>query len=478
MLFNSWQFAIFLPIVFSLYWITPSKYRWIVILSSSYFFYGCWNVKYLSLIILVTLVSYLGGIGIEKAVDEKHKKLIIWAVCIVSFGLLFVFKYFNFAIESINSLLRLCGREGTNIVSNLLLPVGISFYTFQSIGYVIDVYREEIRAERHFGIFASFVAFFPQLVAGPIERTSNLLPQIKAHHTFNYDKATYGLKLMAWGLFKKVVIADTLGAYVDTTYENLHTFAGFAKVLAIFFFSVQIYCDFSGYSDIARGVAKLFDIDLMENFKSPYFSASIKEFWRRWHISLSTWFRDYVYIPLGGSRCSTLKTIRNVMITFLTSGLWHGAAWTFVVWGGGHGALQAVETGISKNKVLSKISIPRWIKIVVTFILVSLLWTVFRAESVKDAAYICLLNYRDFDSITSWLSRGISNLGMGIKEVVRVVCMLMMLAMYDFASLKNDVISHISRINKVVRWAVYFGIVILIFFWAPSESAEFIYFDF
>ncbi len=478
MLFNSWQYAVFLPIVFGLYWLLPGKYRWMLILGASYFFYGCWNAKYLALIIFITIVAYTGGILLDRMETDRQRKCVVAFVITVSLGLLFVFKYFNFAIDSINALIRLMGKEGTNIMSNLLLPVGISFYTFQSIGYVIDVYRNDIEAEKHLGKFAAFVAFFPQLVAGPIERTSNLLPQIKGEHVFNYDKATYGLKLMAWGFFKKVVIADTLGAYVDTTYENLHVFAGFSKVLAIFFFAIQIYCDFSGYTDIARGTAKLFDIDLMENFKSPYFATSIKDFWRRWHISLSSWFRDYVYIPLGGSRCSTVKTMRNLMITFLTSGLWHGAAWTFVAWGGGHGLLQVAETGLSKAPVGKKIQISDRLKVIFTFILVSLLWTVFRADSVKDAAYICLLNFRDFDNPVSWVSRGFSNLGMGPKEILRAAGMLTLLFAYDYISLKKDVIRLIGRLKPVLRWCIYFGIVILIFFWAPSDSAEFIYFDF
>lgn len=335
MLFNSFAFAIFLPIVFIFYWGFPHKYRWILMLVASYYFYMSWNPKYVVLILFTTIVSYVAARLIEKEESKRKKKFILVGTAILCLGVLFFFKYFNFVSESITRLLSIFAIQMNPITLKLLLPVGISFYTFQTLSYVIDVYRGDVPAEKHFGYYAVFISFFPQLVAGPIERTSNLLPQIKAKHEFNYDQATYGLKLMAWGYFKKIVIADTLSKYVSAVYDVPQNLTGFVLVLATLFFTLQIYCDFSGYSDIAIGTAKLLGINLMTNFKSPYFSQSIKEFWSRWHISLSTWFRDYIYIPLGGNRVGKIRHTMNLLITFLASGLWHGANWTFAVWGGG-----------------------------------------------------------------------------------------------------------------------------------------------
>lgn len=334
MLFNSLSFAVFLPVVFVLYWLLPHKYRWILLLMASYYFYMSWNVKYVVLILFTTLVSYGAGILLEKGWGKKRKKAVVATAVTLSLSVLFFFKYFNFISESTVYFFSLFAIQLNHFTLDLLLPVGISFYTFQTLGYVIDVYKGDVKAERHLGYYATFISFFPQLVAGPIERTKNLMPQIKAVHKFDYEQATYGLKLMAWGFFKKIVIADTLSQYVSKVYGTPHDYQGFALVLATIFFALQIYCDFSGYSDIAIGTAKLMGIDLMTNFRSPYFSQNVKEFWGRWHVSLSTWFRDYVYIPLGGNRVSKFRHALNLMITFLVSGLWHGANWTFVAWGG------------------------------------------------------------------------------------------------------------------------------------------------
>ena len=366
------------------------------------------------------------------------------------------------------------------MVLSLLLPVGISFYTFQAIGYTIDVYRGDIPAEHHIGKYAAFVAFFPQLVAGPIERTRNLLPQLKEERFFDYGQATYGLKLMAWGYFKKMVVADTLALYVDKIYGDMHFFSGFARLTVIFFFSIQIYCDFSGYSDIARGTAKLFGVELMENFKSPYFSTSVREFWRRWHISLSTWFRDYVYIPLGGNRVSRLRNAVNVMITFLLSGLWHGASLTFVMWGGLHGGLQVVEKQVDahKNKKEKKQKVPYGIKVIFNFIIISVLWVFFRAVNFKDAAYMLVYWYQGLQNPVQWVVSGFGNLGIGVATAVKLLLMLLLLAVFDYISLKKDVIDCIGKWKLPCRWTVYIGIIILIFLWAPAESAQFIYFDF
>ena len=325
MLFNSLSYIIFLPIVFVLYWALPHKYRWVMLLIASYYFYMSWNLKYVVLILFTTIVSYTSARVMEVAETSKMKKLILGLASAFCLLVVFFFKYFNFASKTITTILAELSISLSPLTLHLILPVGISFYTFQTLSYVIDVYWGKMKAEKNFGIYAVYISFFPQLVAGPIERSSNLLPQIKAEHHFNSDKALYGAKLMLWGYFKKIVLADNLAKYVDLVYGNLNQYKGFNLVLAVFFFTIQIYCDFSGYSDIAIGTAKLLDIDLMTNFKSPYLSASVKEFWRRWHISLSTWFRDYVYIPLGGNHCSKIRCGMNLLVTFLVSGLWHGA---------------------------------------------------------------------------------------------------------------------------------------------------------
>lgn len=329
MLFNSLAYAIFLPSVFLLYWILPHKFRWMLLLVSSYFFYMTWNTKYVVLISTTTVVSYLCAILIEKTEKVVFKRLSFIGAVVISLGILYFFKYYNFSMDLLERFISLNAPR-----YSFLLPVGISFYTFQTLSYVIDVYNGKVAAEKNIGIYATFVSFFPQLVAGPIERTSNLMPQIKSEKRFDYDSAKYGMRLILWGLFKKMVIADNLALWVDQVYGDVISYEGCSLALAAFFFSIQIYCDFSGYSDIARGSAKLLNIELMDNFKSPYFSASIREFWSRWHISLSTWFRDYVYIPLGGNRVSKGRNILNYLATFLISGLWHGANLTFVVWGG------------------------------------------------------------------------------------------------------------------------------------------------
>lgn len=328
MLFNSMAYAIFLPLVFIIYWCIPSKYRWILLLGASYYFYMSWNPKYVVIIAFTTVVSYLCALALEKVSSQPLRKIIMFIALTLCLGVLFIFKYYNFTL---NTICHFISFEPKYL--DFLLPVGISFYTFQTLSYVIDVYRKEIKAEKHFGIYATFVSFFPQLVAGPIERSGNLLPQIKKKHVFDIEKARYGIWLIVWGVFKKVIVADNLAVFVDQVYGDVYSYSGFSLVLATLFFTFQIYCDFSGYSDIARGSANLFGIELMENFKSPYFSESVKDFWSRWHISLSSWFRDYLYIPMGGNRVGTIRNCFNVLVTFLVSGLWHGASWNFVIWG-------------------------------------------------------------------------------------------------------------------------------------------------
>lgn len=477
MLFNSFSFAIFLPIVFALFWIVPKKYQWIVLFISSYSFYMCWKVEYVILILLTTLTSYWGAILIEKRPTKK--KCFLTISLIISLTVLFFFKYFNFFsssfIDSVNSLFSV---ELSPILVNVILPVGISFYTFQTLSYVIDVYRGTVKAEHHFGKYATFIAFFPQLVAGPIERTSNLLGQIKAEHSFNYEKASYGVKLMLWGFFKKMVIADNLAVFVDAIYDTPTHFNGFSLILSTVFFAIQIYCDFSGYSDIAIGVAKLFDIDLMKNFNAPYLATSIKDFWSRWHISLSTWFKDYIYIPLGGNRVSKLRHKLNLIITFLVSGLWHGASWTFVLWGGIHGVGQAAEACLPrKNKKNS--AFVTLLKRLFVFLFVVVTWVFFRARSISDAWHVITKCFVGISSPMSYIRAGFTNMGMGVERLIICLISVALLFAYDAMSEKKDVIQCISAKKRIVSWSVYVVIALLILAWTPITSgAEFIYFQF
>lgn len=481
MLFNSFSFAIFLPIVFILYWVLPHKTRWVLILSASYYFYMSWNAKYVFLILFTTIISYVAAILLEKTENLRNKKKILFGTAVACLGVLFFFKYFNFVSESVTAVFNLFAIQMNPILLDLLLPVGISFYTFQTLSYVIDVYKGVVKAEHHFGYYAAFISFFPQLVAGPIERTNNLLPQIKAEHIFNYDQATYGLKLMAWGYLKKIVIADSLAQFVGKVYDVPQGFSGFALVLATVFFTLQIYCDFSGYSDIAIGTAKLLGIDLIANFKSPYFSQSIKEFWSRWHISLSTWFRDYVYIPLGGSRVGKIRHAVNLLITFLVSGLWHGANWTFVVWGGIHGLGQVIENVIvPKNKLNVKSKGFAWaIRVVFVFLFASFAWIFFVSNSLGDAMYVISHMFTGATSPKSYLKNGFEDVGMGEGVLLEECVLILILAMYDYFSLSVDVIEELSKKKTIIRWIIYicFGLIV-VFCSQKGVAAEFVYFQF
>lgn len=482
MLFNSLKFGLFLPVVFAVYWAFPKKWKWIVLLIFSYYFYMSWNVKYVVLIWGTSFISYICALLLEKSKSRKVKKIYLTLTIVICLGVLFFFKYFNFFSSSISEIFQTIAIPIQPITLNILLPVGISFYTFQSFSYVIDVYRGNVKAEKNFGKYATFISFFPQLVAGPIERTNNLLPQINNPPNFDCDKAIYGLKIMAWGFFKKVAIADALAIYVDNVYNNPRNFEGFPLLFASFLFAIQIYCDFSGYSDIAVGSAKLFGIDLMCNFHSPYFSASIKEFWSRWHISLSQWFRDYVYIPLGGNRCGKLRNAFNLVVTFLLSGLWHGANWTFLLWGFFHGIMQVIEKFILRKSYHKKESSLNWrwfFSVIAVFILCTFAWVFFRASSVNDAFYIIQHLFSDISHPTSYILSGLSDMMIGKQELISLMIPIVLLFIYDFASLKTDVIVWISRRKKVFRWLIYISLFFMIVFLRPVNSGgEFIYFQF
>lgn len=408
MLFNSLEFLLFLPVVFILYWFvfsTHLKVQNFLVLVSSYLFYGWWDWKFLSLIFLSTIVDYIIGIKIHEANSNKIRRLYLWISIIFNLGVLGFFKYFNFFIESWISLLASVGYQvNSTWTLKIILPVGISFYTFQTMSYSLDIFRNKLKPTKDFISFASFVSFFPQLVAGPIERATHLLPQILTKRTFNYTNASEGLRLIIWGMFKKIVIADSLAPVVNQIFSNYEQYNGGVLLLGAFYFSFQIYCDFSGYSDIAIGTAKLFGFDLMTNFKFPYFSRNIGEFWRRWHISLSTWFRDYLYIPLGGSKHSQLNSLRNIFAIFIVSGFWHGANWTFIFWGLFHSLLYIPLFLMGSNRKHLSVNtetvyIPTITEIrqmIQTFILVLFAWIFFRSNSISESFHYISRIFTEF----------------------------------------------------------------------------------
>ena len=396
MLFNSIHFVVFFPLVVLFFFILPHRFRWFLLLTASYYFYMCWKPVYILLIVLSTLIDYLAALGMHSYRAKKPRILFLTISIVCNLSLLFVFKYFGFFNEALQDVLSLFSISYEGPAVRWLLPVGISFYTFQSMSYTIDVFRGERDPERHFGRFALYVAFFPQLVAGPIERSTRLLAQFEKHQTLDVQRIISGLQLMLWGFFKKLVIADRLAVYVDAAYNDPSQYAGAPILLATYFFAFQIYCDFSGYSDIARGAARVFGIQLMVNFNRPYFAQSIGDFWRRWHISLSTWFRDYLYVPLGGNRVSPNRWRANIVVVFVLSGIWHGANWTFLVWGALHAfyLILGVATSDLRNRLAmwtGYAGLPRVRALVAgltTFHLVLLSWVMFRAQSLHDAAMI------------------------------------------------------------------------------------------
>ena len=473
--FNSLAYAIFLPIVFITYWLLPHKYRWLLLLLSSYYFYMSWNPKYVVLILLTTTVSYVAALLMEKQTNKTARKPILALTLAVCVGVLFFFKYFNFAFANVAAFFNIFSIHLHPITLNLLLPVGISFYTFQTLSYVIDVYQGKVKPEKHFGVYATFISFFPQLVAGPIERTNNLLPQITSKKEFDYDLAMLGVRQMLWGFFKKIAVADVVAVYVDAAYKNLHQCTGLDLCFAIFFFTIQIYCDFSGYSDIAIGTARLFGINLMTNFASPYFATSVKEFWSRWHISLSTWFRDYVYIPMGGSRCSKIRNSINIMVTFLISGLWHGANWTFVFWGGIHGLAQVIEKvfGLGKKERGKFGKVLSWF---VVFLFCNLAWVFFRADSFADALYVIQHAIPGIGDIGSF---GHINMGPDRRSLRYILAVIFLVAVYDYATLKHDVINVLKN-KKIPCLVIEYVLVCLIIVAMVNGtgSNQFVYFQF
>ena len=480
MLFNSLDFAVFFPIFFLLYWIVAKKLtvRNVLILAGSYLFYGWWDWRFLFLIIFSSIVDFTIGQKIYNATSKKLKKRYLLVSLIVNLGLLAYFKYTNFFIDSFVSSFRLFGTELDSFSLNIILPVGISFYTFQTLSYTIDIYRDRLKPTKNWLAFFSFVAFFPQLVAGPIERASHLLPQFFKTYSFNYKQVKSGLLLIAFGLFKKMVIADRLAILVNEVYNSPTEYSGIALIIATIFFAFQIYCDFSGYSDIAIGIARTLGFDLMKNFDAPYFAKSITDFWRRWHISLSTWFRDYVYIPLGGSRKGEYRVYLNLFIVFVVSGLWHGAAITFILWGAIHGLIIVAEKAFSNHNFEMKRDrfIPGAIFTFITFGIVCFAWIFFRANSFGDSIYIVenLFNF-------SGNRTGLTSLGLAKHELVLSLVVIFLLLIFDFIHRKYNALRLLNKTHFILRNIAYVVIIYLIIIfgiYGDDSVSEFIYFQF
>ena len=473
MSFVSVAFFVFLPIVFAVYWLLGRHLRWqnLCLLVASYVFYGWWDWRFLILILITSLSSFASGLWLERT---QHRKAVVASNIILNLGILGAFKYYDFFVENLQHLFLQLGYSLDVPTLRLILPVGISFYTFQSLSYTIDVYRGKLHATKDVVAFFAYIAFFPQLVAGPIERATHLLPQMLGTRTFRYDEAVDGLRRMLWGFFKKMVVADNCAVAVNLIWKNYAEADALTLIAGMLLFTFQIYGDFSGYSDIAIGVSKLFGIKLMENFRLPYFSRSIGEFWRRWHISLMTWFRDYLYIPLGGSRKGSVRTMLNVFVVFLLSGLWHGANWTYVAWGGYNACLLTIGRWLGANHQSPQSDIPTWRsipRVIFTFLLVAIGWIVFRSASLAEAYdYLTRL----FTTLPSFSLGGLQH-----GKVALIYCAMMLVVEWvqrdRLCPLQLEGLA-IGR-YQVVRWAIYYLVLILVFF-GRGEEQTFIYFQF
>ncbi len=476
MLFNSWIFIAYFPIVFCLYWFVFNKSVKLqngFLAIVSFIFYGWWSIKFLSLLFLSLFVDFFVGYFLQKSTKEHSRKLLIIFSLVFNLGLLGFFKYFNFFADALKEFLLLFGWKADFVTLHVILPVGISFYTFQSLSYTIQVYRKKMQATTDIISYAAYISFFPQLVAGPIEKAINFLPQFFKKRVFDYAKAVQGMRLILWGFFKKVVIADTCAFYANLTFNKYHHYDAPILIMGAEYFAFQIYCDFSGYTDIARGLAKLLGFDLIINFNYPYFSRNIAEFWRRWHISLSSWFRDYLFIPLGGSYGTKNKTIRNTIIVFLVSGLWHGANFTFIVWGGLHALYYLPLLILNKTKSISKEIVAAnnlfppfkdFISIVFTFILVTLAWIFFRSASCSDALQY-LKGIAHFNSFSL----------LGHKDALLLVIFLLLIDW--FGRHQDNTLDAIINYIPKMRYFIY--CILAIFIIANfSKQASFIYFQF
>lgn len=495
MIFNSVDFFIFFPIVTILYFLIPNKIRWVWLLICSYYFYMCWNPKYAILLAISTIITYLSGILIERANkidDEKKsiriKKLWVFISFVINLSILFLFKYFNFFSKTIITIFSKFNILVTMPSFDFVLPVGISFYTFQALSYTVDVYRKDVRVEKNLAKYALFVSFFPQLLSGPIVKSKDFLYQIKEEHIFDYNRVKSGLLLMIWGYLQKILIADRLAILVNTVYYNPAKYKGFEILIATVFFAFQIYCDFCGYSNIAIGAAEVMGFRLTKNFERPYFSKSIKEFWRRWHISLSSWFKDYLYIPLGGNRCSKLRKYFNIMIVFLTSGLWHGASLHFIIWGGLHGIYQVLGDLLKplKKKLIKVFGIKtdafmyKLFQVLSTFVLVDFAWIFFKASSFSNAK-IVISNMMHFNP-QIFINGSIYKLGLSSKDFLAAVLGIIVVLTVNMLQRNKSLRVQLSQKNTVFRWSLYIvailSIIIFGIYGSGYSAQQFIYSQF
>lgn len=490
MLFNSFSFLLFFPVVTLIYFLVPHKIRYLWLLGASYFFYMSWNPKYALLIATSTMITYLSGLLIDASNGRFKRKLWVGLSFVSNLAILFFFKYFDFAVSNLGRVMTSMGIEFIQPTFDVILPVGISFYTFQALSYTMDVYRGEIFVEKNIAKYALFVSFFPQLVAGPIERSKNLLVQIEARHYFDYDRVKSGLLIMLWGLFLKLVIADRVAILVNQVYGDYAQYAGLQLVIATLLFGIQIYCDFGSYSYIAIGSAQVMGFTLMENFKQPYFARSITEFWQRWHISLSTWFRDYLYIPLGGNRKGKFRKYINIMIVFIVSGLWHGASWNFVIWGALHGIFQVIGllTRPFKARVADRLGVDRTNfsyqlgQGIITFVLVNFAWIFFRAPNFTASREII---DRILMQWNPWIFSDGTLYELGLSRANLTVAMIGILIMIGTSIAKRkgfEIRASLARQGLLFRWGVYFALIftIIVFgIYGPGYSeSQFLYFQF
>ena len=501
MLFNSYQFMFFFPAVVLIYFVIPRRLRYVWLLVASYYFYMGWNASYALLIATSTIVTFFSGIFIDRIAEQsqshtsdRQKKIVVAISFLINLGILFFFKYFDFVWANSVRLASLFGKDLGSKPLDVLLPVGISFYVFQALGYTIDVYRGTIGAETNILRYALFVSFFPQLVAGPIERSYNLLRQVdhvEDIDVWNMDRIADGAVLMIWGFFLKLVVADRVSILVDTVYNNFDAYGSIARIVATVFFALQIYCDFCSYSTIAVGAAKVMGFELMENFLAPYYSLSIKEFWRRWHISLSTWFRDYLYFPLGGSRCSKAKTYRNIMIVFLVSGLWHGAGWSFLIWGALHGAYQVLG-GIfepARRRVLEALHVQvdsmshHLAQFLITFTLVDFAWIFFRMNSFRNSIRFIQGIFTAWDPWTIF-DGTLYNLGLNVQEMHILLIAVAIIAFFDVVRVRTgkQIDAFLKGEMLWFRWGILALLLVMIVVfgnYGPQFDAQaFIYFQF
>ena len=477
MLFNSLTFIIFFVSVVTVHFLLPHRFRWMLLLAASCVFYMAWNPSLIALIIFSCAFNHIYSHRIYRARSQKYKKRLLVVVLLVNFGLLFVFKYLTFINETFMYLFDAAGIPYKFPGFDIILPLGISFFTFQAVGYVTDVYRGELAPEKNFFKLVLFITFFPQLVAGPIERAASLLPQLFEKHRLEMKNITDGGKQMLFGFFKKVVIADRAAAVVNVVYGSPRRYTGLPLLIATFLFALQIYCDFSGYSEIALGSAKMLGIDLMKNFKAPYMSKSIREFWSRWHISLSAWFRDYLYIPLGGSRVKPARVYFNLITTFLVSGMWHGANWTFLIWGAVHGVCQAF--GRLTQPLRSKLPRVPLFQTLFCFLIVTFAWVFFRAATVGDAFYILSSMFTGVEFNLTYLFDVLTGFGVGLFELAALAAMIILLFVVEFLSRNADIHDRLARAPSAARLVFYYALAASIMAFGVFDYAgQFIYFQF